>query len=64
MHMMSWRPFSPFHDQLPAVSIRWRGVMKFLHHMLHELNKNGTFVIAVLCVLFFLYLLKSEGDDR
>ena len=30
--------------------------MKFLHHVLHELDKNGTFVIAVLCVLFFLYL--------
>jgi len=38
--------------------------MKFLHHVLHELDKNGTFVIAVLCVLFFLYLLKSDGSDR
>jgi len=47
-----------------AVSVRWRGVMKLWHHVLHELDKNGTFVIAVLCVLFFLYLLKSDGDDR
>jgi hypothetical protein len=38
--------------------------MKLWHHVLHELDKNGTFVIAVLCVLFFLYLLKSDGDDR
>ena len=38
--------------------------MKFLHHVLHELDKNGTFVIAVLCLLFFLYLLKSDGDAR
>jgi hypothetical protein len=37
--------------------------MKFLHHVLHELDKNGIFVIAVLCLLFFLYLLKSDGDD-
>jgi hypothetical protein len=38
--------------------------MKFLHHVLHELDKDGTFAIAVLCVLFFLYLLKSDGNDR
>jgi hypothetical protein len=47
-----------------AVSVRWSGVMKFLHHVLRELDKNGTFVIAVLCVLFFLYLLKSDGGGR
>ena len=47
-----------------AVFVRWRSAMKFLHHVLHELDKNGTFVIAVLCVLFFLYLLKSDGGDR
>jgi hypothetical protein len=29
-----------------------------------ELDKNGTFVIAVFCWLFFLYLLKSDGDER
>jgi len=38
--------------------------MKFLHHVLHELDKNGAFVIGVLCVLFFSYLLKSDGDDK
>ena len=35
--------------------------MKFLHHVLHELDKNGTLVIAVLCLLFFLYLLKRQA---
>jgi len=38
--------------------------MKFLHHVLHELDKNGTFVIAILYVLFFLYLLRSNEDNR
>ena len=38
--------------------------MRFVHHLLHELDKNGTFVIAVLCVLFFVFLLKSGSDDK
>jgi hypothetical protein len=38
--------------------------MKFLHHVLHELDKNGTVLIAVACGLFFLYLLKSGGDEK
>jgi hypothetical protein len=38
--------------------------MKFLHHVSHELDKNGIFLIAVFCSLFFLYLLKSDGDER
>ena len=28
--------------------------MKFLHHVVRELDKNGTLVIAVLCVRFRL----------
>ena len=39
--------------------------MKFLHHhVLHELDKNGTLLIGVAYVLFFVYLLKSGGDEK
>jgi hypothetical protein len=38
--------------------------MKFLHHVLHELDKNGTVLIAVARVLFVVNLLKSRGDDK
>jgi hypothetical protein len=38
--------------------------MKFLHHVLHELDKNGTFVIAVLCLLFFLGRGLSSAETK
>ena len=43
-----WLTFSLFYGQLGVLSLyAGEAFMKFLHHVLHELDKNGTFKLGL-----------------